>query len=107
MLFALPGHQFPYTVMNRCLYLTSIQVLLVRHRTTLPRSLGCTGQSTAENNQTYLDHSPVPPDPLDPLTTEEQPGTVDLLDPRAETGSYRHRSRPPGEGNTEKIRPSV
>jgi hypothetical protein len=27
MLFALPGYQFPYTVMNRCLYLTVIEYI--------------------------------------------------------------------------------
>jgi hypothetical protein len=26
MLFALPSYQFPYTVMNRCLYLMAVQV---------------------------------------------------------------------------------
>jgi hypothetical protein len=29
MLFALPGYQFPYTVMNRCLYLTWLRSLVI------------------------------------------------------------------------------
>ena len=37
MLFALPSYQFPYIVMNRCLYLTGIQNGHMAHRTSHER----------------------------------------------------------------------